>query len=276
MLRPNVDYAPTTPWDVWPNVTLDCNGAAVVPTTDNDLINVHPTATVLQPRVDLNSVVFTSNVFVFDTAFTGDYFRDGITEIRGGYTLGNFNDSTVFHLYQNNGEALSNVRVFHNSVDCDVTCDIYSPEPTGYINGNWFSGLWSDDRIGIHTHGGATNGNIFDVILEPGSFSEVGWGLETGEFNKLRGYIWDAHTYDIASWRIGANAGEYNIMHAIASGASIVNNTIDNLGSPTNNVVTGTKFTPVAQSASNLPSDSIVGTTVYVQDEDRHYYWRGQ
>lgn len=240
ILRPELEYD-FTGIRVKDGVTLDYNGATVTPTTDADIHEIEPEGRVVDPTVDLTGVVFTSNVFVFNTAFAGAY-RDPTLQpthsVDGGLTIGDDNDETVFYLRETQGVQLSYLEVRHRSVNCYDSIDIHADDPGSIVNGNKFYG--SHTRVhgtGVHTRGtNIIQQNQFYVTVNPdvnnGSDGPA-WHLELGDDNLYQGAIFDPGVWNDA-WRIESGGGSDNTI--LTNTQSVHGNVTDNKGDASNSV----------------------------------------
>ena len=238
VLHSQETYDPAATWQLKPSVTLDFNGAQLVPTTDHDLISCHPDTVVKDPVIDLNSVAFTSSVFVLDTA-NGDYNKDETVEITGGKTDGSYGEGTVFYLHESQGtgfriEAVETTNHVING--CNKCVDLHAEG--GYINVNNFkSPRWQSFDVAIHHRGvGSVSANYYHVHTSPQRDSTTSFFVHDngGSFNQVRGMQYDVQYYtgDFAFW--SANAGPTNKIFVPTLALAPVTN---NSGDPTNCVV---------------------------------------
>lgn len=223
-LYPGMEYRPKSTWDVKPGVTLDYGGASVDLRRDIDLHDVRPGGQVLRPVVDLGNVAgeYTSSVFVFDSQRFGFYGNTPHWHVRGGITRGRSGEGTVFEFVQGDENAIYFVHVDHAVWETGTVVDMHRGDAFG-INGVHVRGLWYGFEKGIHMRNRSTpddsldniSGNHFEVIAQP-SDTRILWDMEVGQFNVLKGRLWDFSKYDDVMWRI--HGGDHrrrigNILH---------------------------------------------------------------
>lgn len=206
-------YDPADTLDVWSDVTLDYNGAVIVPTTDQDILNVHPGSTVLNPRHDTTDITFTSNVFVLDANQLGKFDYDDPTKIKGGWSYGRRSGPTVsgtlFYLHQNQTvaepstyEYIEFVEVEHDAIGFDTHYDLHSEGSEGYINSCQFEGEHHVAATLVHQRGGGMiQTNVFNIHSQTDpAVGQYGWRTETGANNLLEGQLWDTGGYAQYLW----------------------------------------------------------------------------
>lgn len=249
VLHPEVNYDLNDPVVVPPNVELDCAGAAIRPTGDFDVFHVYPDARIIRPRVDLawfNGSEYTSDVFRFDASY-GGYFA-GDCGVRGGVTLADSCDATVFHLVVDDGETNS-IGLVENDHDIkrspgtsgttvDTAVHLENNDGVQFINGNSFTGMHYAADNGIRqtgVSGAKINGNEFHQVVHPtGNSSGGGWVVEAGSENLADGKFWDGQKWDRGMWVIESTAGSRNAL--VTNDSGLDEHVVDNSGDPTNRV----------------------------------------
>lgn len=214
ILDPRELYDPNETWNIRPGVVLDCNGSIIVPATDSDVMHVHPGAFVVEPRIHLISRDWSSTVFTFDTEWgiyhpewnLGSYRYYG-AGVFGGYTRGvdvedKPGNARLYYLH-NRGEqtnaAMAWIQcVHHDSYFMETVADLHVREYPWWINGNYFSGCHWMFRTCIRTRGsGQIDGNTFEFFqTQPETYSRYLWDLQLGNYNTLKGMVWDTSLYD--------------------------------------------------------------------------------
>lgn len=207
-------YEPSQTWQVKSNVVLDCNAAVITPTTDDDLMHVHPSGYVLHPRVHLPSFDWSGTVFTFDTQY-GTYhpewyrgpYRYYGAGVLGGYTRGvrkgdRPGNCRVFHL-DNRGERSDAAMAWihcahHDSYFVKTVADLHARTDPWWINGNYLSGMhWMHETCLRTRGGGQIAGNTFEFFqTQAETYSKYLWDIQKGNFNTLRGMFWDTGKYD--------------------------------------------------------------------------------
>lgn len=209
MLQTETTYRPTQTWEIPSGVTLDYNGALVVPQADVDLHDIQPGGCVERPLVDLRQVgSYSSTVFRIDSSRHGFYGENPMWHVRGGFTRGRQGEGTLFEFVQGGESAIYFVHADHAVRGIGTVVDMHRGDRFG-INGVRITGVWHGFETGIRMRNRTAlseavdniSGNHFDVIAQPDS-SEILWDLEAGKFNILRGRVWDYSEYDDVLWRI--------------------------------------------------------------------------
>lgn len=240
-LLPGETYAPSSPWSIKSNVTLDCEGAYINPAEDTDVFHVYDRAQLLNAEVDLTTFdTYTSNVILLSTAFNEEPFSDStfvnnITCIgaQTGTAKGTFVRLRTTGSKHMSSFPLTNLR-------------ITDPKPSGgtrqtigdgivlenngdFLNSVHFQNIYiRDTNRGVVITGSddTVNFNMFrNVIIQPegGNNSEVGWLIDKGKYNHLQGMIWDTHNWSDTGIRLTSTAGPDNNHVGLYDGVPVVN-----------------------------------------------------
>lgn len=200
---------------VKPRVTLDFNGARVVPGSDANILEIDDRGKVLNPVIDYSTVPFTSNVFVFDTAWSARYVGSPQTWVRGGYTRGTAGEGTVFYFHDSAGHIISFVECNHNTMSVGKVVDFFADSTDATVNGNIIRGVHKDFQTAMtcrSTPGGNVTGNTMIGWLQPEAAADRGLYIKQGSSNHFIGYIWDEGNFDVATMEVTSDGGDGNII----------------------------------------------------------------
>lgn len=242
-LQQNNRYRPDDTWHVRSDVTLNYNGATVSPSADVDVHLMYPRSRVIDPRVDLRDISFSSSVFLWDSARLSGYTeRVGWPYVTGGLVTGTPGEGTLFYLHEGNETAIYFVRAQTNSEGMGTIIDMHRRDDFG-INGCRFGGHHDYFEKVIHTRETGSSaeyrnnlsGNIFDLSVQSRDVTEMGWDMQAGHRNEWRGLIWDVQDYDTL-WRLHEGAGGKNVIWRNKGTAGLESFIDDQVGDPTNSV----------------------------------------
>ena len=216
-LHSQTTYDPDSAWQLKSGVTLDFNGAELVPTADHDLISCHPDTVVRDPVIDLHSVTFTSNVFLLDTA-NGNFNIHQTVEITGGWTHGSYGEGTIFYLHETQGSGFRIEAVEttgHKVNGCEKVVDLHAEGTDGgYINVNNFkSPRWQSFDVAIHHRGtGNVSANYYHAHTNPNRDNTTSLWVHdnSGGFNQVRGMPYDIQHYTGDFVRFESQTGSAN------------------------------------------------------------------
>lgn len=243
-LRAAERYAPNTTWHVRENVTLDYGGATVEPAADVDVHLMSPRSRVIDPRVELRDVSFSSSVFLWDSSRVSGFVDDTCWPyVQGGLVTGSPSEGTLFYLHEGSERAIDFIWAQTNSDGIGTVVDMHREDDHG-INGCRFSGHHDSFRTLIHTRESGssaefrnnTHGNIFDFSVQARDVTDVGWNMEVGQRNQWRGIIWDVQNYETL-WRIHDSAGGKNVIWRNKGTIGLDPFIDDRLGDSTNSVL---------------------------------------
>lgn len=240
-LKPNATYDPDHPWDVKSGVVLDCEGADISLTTDNDLIHLWRESQLHNARIDITSQVsYTSDVIRLDTAFNGSYFSDS-TFVDNVTLLGQQDGTaggTFIRCHTTGSDYLSFVQI--QNVNVGLPPSGWKRQTIGDAivldnDGDFMNSVHvqnatirSPNRAIVLTgDDGTVNMNSFkNVFLQPQdqNSSEVGWYIDQGSNNHLGGAIWDTHGYSDTAIRLTSSAGNNNNHVGLYDGVQVANN----------------------------------------------------
>lgn len=243
-LQPGERYNPNTTWHIKEGVTLQYNGGRVAPSADVDVHLMYPRSRVVNPRVDLRELSFSSSVFLWDSKRVTSYANDTKwPSVTGGLVTGTPGEGTLFYLREGDQSAIYFVSAQTNSNGIGTIIDMHRRDDFG-INGCRFGGHHDHFETVIHTRTTGSSsenrnnlsGNIFDLSLQSRDVTETGWEMEVGHRNEWRGLIWDVQNYETL-WRLHEGAGGKNVLWRNKGTAGLGSFIDDNVGNPSNSVL---------------------------------------
>lgn len=241
-LDPLQEYSqPDTPWEVWPGIILDFNGAMGVGVAGNPNTNwmhIHPTAQVHDPRIDLfndnagydGNNPYDGSIFKVNSAWDGAYFADGTT-VRGGVVMGAHSTGTLFEAEL--GGSPDHISMITFDLPGMTSPDeVFADQILGtgiHLNSNGGTGSFLNSlRFRGNLRGADTmilqegpmpnNEHIVDAFVNQGDGASWFWDIRPGTFARgtvMRGVLWDLHRYaDGTVWRIDAVDGDAGAVHS--------------------------------------------------------------
>lgn len=246
-------------------VTLDFNGARLIPPSNNDLIEMDQWARVLNPIIDYSTeeidFTFTSSVFVWNTKWAGRYVRPMRNWVRGGYTEGQPGEGTIFYLHDTQGKIIWGIDINHNTRHCDRVVDFHADDTNATVNGNIVRGIHQGFKNAVVTRGtGGTNGNTIRGVLHPDDpESDRCFYFQNGHSNQFIGFIWDEGRNSIATAEFTSGAGPANTI--LDYGSLGLPSMINNSGHGRNG---GIEFESMMMTTND---DTVFGQNVSIADE---------
>lgn len=224
-------------------MTLDYNGAVVTPTTDQDVLRIHPGGYAVEPRHDLRNIDgFTSASIHIDGSYgDGQFGSLRSTGTFGGWTSGTPGEGkgiSVTDDTSTNG-AVTFVRLMRHDIESVGTgVYIHASGDAAYCNSNYYSGTIHNVETGIHTLNDGNyadvKGNVFEACFQPNADNaNIGWlveGSEAVDQNTFYGFTWDAGNYADSLWKFNGG-GIHNRLTTMNTNISH-NNVTDNRDAP--------------------------------------------